>query len=65
MPKPAKVIRPVQKNLSLPGDTVARVEVELFSPLQSRVPHGAWAELVNQLLLEWLEKREGGGNGAE
>lgn len=54
MPKPARVIRPVKKNLSLPEDVVAPVELLLWSELESRVPHGAFSELVTRLLRDWL-----------
>ncbi len=55
--KPPKVIRPVLKNISLPEDLVARVELELYSELEGRVPHGAWARLVERLLREHLDRR--------
>ena len=57
MPRPAKIIRPVKKNLSLPEDVVAKVELELYSPAMQEVPQGAWQELVTGLLKEWLIKR--------
>lgn len=57
MPKPAKIIRPVHKNLSLPEDLVAKVELELYSDVEQRVPMGAWQRLVSELLTDWLQKR--------
>lgn len=58
MPRPARVIRPIEKKLSLPGDIVTRVDLILYSSLEERVPHGAWSKLVEQLLREFLEKGE-------
>ena len=57
MPKPAKIIRPVQKNIALPEDLVVRVELELYSDVQQRVPMGAWQTLITELLTEWLQRR--------
>ena len=63
MPKPARIDRPVMKNLSLPSSIVVPVEFELYSELEGRVPHGAWAGLMTQLLQDWLAKRQGARKG--
>ena len=52
MPKPKQVDRPIEKTLSLPTSVVTRVELELYSSLEGKVPHGAWSKLVTQLLRE-------------
>lgn len=52
-----KVIRPIKKNLALPEDLVAKVDLELFSQVEGRVPTGAWQQLAVQLFEEWLRKR--------
>lgn len=57
--KIAKVIRPVSKKLSVPEDVVARVDLELWSELEGRVPHGAWSELIERLLREHIAKLDG------
>lgn len=57
MPKPAKIIRPVAKNISLPEDLVGMVELELYSEVQQRVPQGAWQALLVDLLTGWLKQR--------
>lgn len=57
MTKPKKVIRPVQKNVALPEDLVAKVEIELFSTVEQRVPMGAWQALLTVLLQKWLQDR--------
>ena len=54
MPRPKKTLRPVYKNISLPEDLVAQVELSLWSELEQRVPFGAWSGLVQQLLWEHL-----------
>jgi hypothetical protein len=53
--KPANVIPPVEKKLSLPSNLVADVELQLFSELEGRVPHGAWSRLITGLLQQWLD----------
>jgi hypothetical protein len=58
MPKPKNPIPSIQKNLSLPLDLVAKVDLELYSPLEGRVPHSAWARYVSQLIREDLRRRE-------
>lgn len=56
MPRPPNTIRPASKNLQLPSDLVAKVDMALWSDLEGRVPHGAWAKLVTQLLQNHLQQ---------
>lgn len=74
MPRPAKVDRPVEKSISLPETLVVQVDLILWSELEQRVPHGAWAKYVARLIEEDLQKlahlqesarklMEGDGNG--
>lgn len=57
MPRPAKAIKPREKTLSLPGDLVDKVDILLFSALEMKVPHGAWAGYVTRLIEEDLSKK--------
>lgn len=50
MPKPAKVVRPVAKNLHIPEDLVAAVDLQFFDELEGRVPHGSWQAYVCLLI---------------
>lgn len=50
MPRPKKVNRPVEKSISLPETLCAQVDLMLWSELEERVPHGAWARYVRGLL---------------
>lgn len=50
MPKRAKTIRPVAKNIHLAENLVAQVELQLFDELEGRVPHGAWQSYVTSLI---------------
>lgn len=60
MPRPRKAIRPVEKNISLPEDIVARVDLELFSEVEGKVPFGAWQRYVEALIRADLARRDGG-----
>ena len=51
---------PVEKNISLPEDLVARVDLELFSELEGKVPFGAWQRYVEGLIRADLERRAQG-----
>ena len=57
MARPRKVVRSVQKNLALPEDLVARVELMLYSELEGRVPVGAWQGYVSELIRQDLSRR--------
>lgn len=50
MARPRKTDRPQEKNISLPQSLVARVELELFSELEGRVPFGAWQKYIVRLI---------------
>lgn len=60
MPRPRKAIRPIEKNISLPEDIVARVDLELFSEVEGKVPFGAWQRYVEGLIRADLERRAQG-----
>jgi hypothetical protein len=50
MARPRKAIRPIEKNISLPQDVVARVDLELYSELEGKVPFGAWQKFIERLI---------------
>lgn len=56
MPRPRKIDRPVEKRVMLPQSLVARVELELYSELEGKVPFGAWQRLLVELITERLAK---------
>jgi hypothetical protein len=57
MSKPKRPIRPIQKNISVPEDLAAQVDLELFSELEGRVPYGAWSKFVETILLAHFDKQ--------
>lgn len=58
MPQPKKVDRPVSKHIHLPTSLVAKVELELYSELEGRVPQGAWQRFIVRLVQGYLEKKD-------
>ena len=50
MAKPKNIDRPKEKNLSLPGSLVDRIDLALYSEVEGRVPHGAWAKMLTNTL---------------
>ncbi len=63
MPRPKSAIPSVTKELSLPRELVAKVDLALYSELEGRVPHAAWQKLLIELLGNWLEKVNGNATG--
>jgi hypothetical protein len=55
MPRPKNAIPSVEKKISIPSDIVARVDLELWSVVEGKVPHGAWSQLLTTLLRAHVE----------
>ena len=53
--RPAKVMKSVEKTMSLPQELVLKVDLLLFSELESKVPHGAWSRFVTGLITNFLK----------
>jgi hypothetical protein len=58
MARPRKTDRPCEKNISLPQSIVIRVELELFSALEGKVPFGAWQRYIVRLIEADLARKE-------
>ena len=58
MARPRKAIPSIEKNISLPCDLVARVDLELYSDLEEKVPFGAWQQYIVQLIRADLALRD-------
>lgn len=48
--------KPIEKALSLPSSIVAEIELRLYDPSTGKAKYGAFAQLVERLLREWLQK---------
>lgn len=62
--RPRASVPSIEKNLSLPSDLVTRVDLLLYSELEERVPHGAWARYIARLIKEDLDRLAGAKKGA-
>lgn len=58
MPRPKRIDRPVEKHVCLPTSLVAKVELELYSELESKVPFGAWQKFLVGLVEAHFAKQE-------
>lgn len=56
MPRPRKTIPSRKIHLALPAPLLAEIDLLLFSPLEGRVPHGAYSELMAELLQAHLAR---------
>lgn len=61
MGRAKKTDRPIEKNISLPQSIVVRVELELFSALEGKVPFGAWQKYIVGLIQADLVRKEKAG----
>jgi hypothetical protein len=52
-----KIDRPRPLEIQLPESIRSKVDAELYSELEGRIPFGAYSRLSEQLFTEWLEKR--------
>lgn len=57
MPRPLKTIRTVNKNIALPEDLVAQLELHLYSELEGRIPFGAQQEFFTTLLQNFFSQK--------
>ena len=57
MPRPKKTDRPRRFEVCLPESVYARLQLELFSELEGKVPFGAMSVLTTRLIDQWLNSR--------
>lgn len=57
MPRTKLIDRPVQRAIYLPESINSRLETELFSELEGKVPFGAFNGLMVELVKKWLSER--------
>jgi hypothetical protein len=58
MARPLKTIRTVCKNISLPEDLNARVELELYSEIEGKIPFGAQQVFYTSLLKQHFAEQD-------
>lgn len=55
MSRPRQVIRTIKKHIALPEDLVGRLELELFSEVEGKIPMGAHQKFFTNLLRGYFE----------
>lgn len=60
MARPRKTIRTIYTNVGIPEDLYAKVQLELYSEVEGKVPFGAQQEFYTRLLREHFAKKVGG-----
>lgn len=65
MPRPKKTTRTIFKNIGLAEDLVARLELELFSEVEGRIPFGAQQAFFERLLRKHFAEMDAVREGAE
>ncbi len=58
MAKPKNVIPTIEKKLQISADLCTRMELDLFSDLEGKIPYGAQSEFVNKLLREHYKEQD-------
>lgn len=56
MARPRKADRPVRREVYLPASLDEKIQVLLYSPLEGRVPQGAWSAFVETALRQLLTR---------
>lgn len=57
MARVKKLDRPVLFRAYIPQSLHDRLQIELYSELEGKIPHGAQTELITELVTGWLKSR--------
>ena len=60
--RPAKTLKSVQMNISLPEDLAARVKLHLFSEVEGKIPHGRQQEFFSKIVRHFFDEHAGDEN---
>lgn len=55
--KHPNIIRPVKLTLNLPEDVWTKMTLHLYSPVEGRVPHGAYSRFLSERINEFFTKQ--------
>lgn len=56
MARPKAVIPTIEKSFQLQAQLCARMELELYSDVEGKIPHGAQSEFINNLIREHYKR---------
>jgi hypothetical protein len=57
MPRPLKIDRPRRLEFNIPASIYAKMQDQLYSEVECKVPHGATSALITELVTDWLKSR--------
>ena len=57
MPRVKKIDRPVAMRVYLPQSVFDKLQLELYSELEGKGPHGKQSEVLTELTINWLKTR--------
>ena len=58
MPRPKAIVPGVSLHIVLPAELHARMELDLWSPAEQRIPFNAKGKLIAKLLREHYERKD-------
>ena len=58
MGRPKQVQQTISKNIALPLHLAARLELELYSDLEEKIPFGAQQKFFTQLLTKYFDEQD-------
>jgi hypothetical protein len=53
--RPPNVLRPTKLTTNLPEDIRAKLDLHLFSPVEGRIPHGAYSKFLAERVKEFFD----------
>lgn len=56
--RPPNVLRPSKLTTYLPEDLRAKLDLYLYSEIEGRVPHGAYARFLAERVKEFFDKKQ-------
>lgn len=54
-----QIIRPVKLHTSIPEDLMVKLQAYLYSPLEQRIPKGAYQDFICDRIREFFDSRRG------
>jgi hypothetical protein len=57
MPRALKIDRPRRLEFNIPSSIYAKMQDQLYSDIEGKVPHGATSALITELVTVWLKSR--------
>ena len=59
MPRLKKIDKSIRLEVQIPTSVMSKVQLELYSDLEGKIPMGKMSELVSKLLTQWLKQDRG------